>query len=133
MSFITADQLLVHAIGDYVLQSDWMATSKTNKWSAAVAHVLVYGLPWLLLTRSPAALAFIVGTHFVIDHWRLARYVGWAKGFLAPPSGWPRPWKECSSTGYPADRPPFMTVWLMIIVDQIMHVTLNGIALKYLG
>lgn len=131
--FITADQLLVHAVGDFALQSDWMATSKTSKWSAAITHVVVYGLPWLFLTRSPAALGIIVGTHFVIDRWRIARHVGWAKNFLAPRSAWPPPWKECSGTGYPPEKPAFMAVWLMILVDQIMHVICNGLALKYFG
>lgn len=132
MPFITADQLLVHAVGDYLLQSDWMAVTKTSKWSAALTHVGVYGLPFLFLTQSIPALALIVLSHLVIDHWRLARHVGWAKNFLAPRSGWPKSWEECKGTGYSPDKPPWMSVWLMIIVDQIMHVTLNGLALKYL-
>jgi len=130
---VTADQLVVHAVGDYVLQSDWQATSKTNRWSAAITHVFFYGLPWLFLTTSWKALAVIVGTHLVIDHWRLARHVGWVKNFLAPPSAWPKPWAECSGTGYDKDKPLWMAVWLMIIVDQVMHVLCNALALKYLG
>lgn len=133
MPLLTADQLLAHAVGDYLLQSDWMATSKTSKWAAAIVHVGVYGLPFLLLTRSWPALAVIVLSHLVIDHWRLARHVSWAKNFLAPPSAWPKPWAQCKATGYDDSKPPFMAVWLMIIVDQILHVTLNGLALKYLG
>lgn len=133
MPLVTADQLFVHAIGDYALQSDWMATTKTNRWSAALAHVVVYGLPWLFLTRSPVALAIIVGTHLVIDHWRLARHLGWVKNFLAPPSAWPKPWAQCLATGYDPEKPPWMSVWLMIIVDQIMHVGCNALALRYFG
>lgn len=130
---ITADQLVIHAVGDYILQSDYMATAKTNKWSAAITHVLVYGIPWLVLTQSPAALAVICGTHLVIDHWRLARYVSWAKNFLAPRSAWPKPWAECKATGYDPEKPPYMSVWLMIIADQVMHVICNGLAIYYLG
>jgi hypothetical protein len=131
--FVTADQLFAHLVGDYVLQSDWMATAKTNKWSAAIVHVLVYGLPWLFLTRSPAALAIIVGTHFIIDRWRLARHVGWFKNHLAPKSAWPPPFEDCAVTGYPADKPPFMAVWLMILVDQVMHIGCNALAMRYFG
>lgn len=130
---ITADQLVIHAVGDFILQSDWQATTKTSKWLAAVSHVLVYGLPFLLLTRSLSALAVIAGTHLVIDHWRLARHVSWAKNFLAPRSGWPRPWAECQATGYGPDKPAWMAVWLMIVTDQVLHVIINGLALKYLG
>lgn len=126
---ITADQLLCHAIGDYILQSDWMATEKTKRSIAALVHVVTYGLPFLFLRPSIAAMAVIVGTHFVIDRWRLARYVVWAKNFIGP--GNP-PWEECKGTGYPPDRPLFLAVWLLIIADNIMHVVINGLALRYL-
>ncbi len=103
-------------------------------------HAVLYVLPFLFLTRSWPALGVIAISHFVIDHWRLARHVGWAKNFLGPrylsykgATVRNLPWKECSSTGYPADKPPFMAVWLMIIVDQIMHLLVNGLVLKYLG
>jgi hypothetical protein len=148
---ITADQLVIHAIGDYILQSDWVATTKTKKSVAALAHVVMYSLPFLLLTQAPAALAFIAGTHFVIDRWRLARFVCWAKNWIAVPSmkactcNGPDekcsecdkpvinlPWSRCTATGYPPDRSAWLTVWLLIITDNIMHVVLNGIALRYL-
>jgi hypothetical protein len=126
---ITADQLLCHAAGDYVLQSDWMANEKTKRSAAALAHVLTYSLPFLLLRPSPIALAVIVGTHFVFDRWRLARFVVWAKNFLGP--GNP-PWSECSATGYPSARPAWLSVWLLIIADNVMHVAINGAALRWL-
>ena len=40
--FIVADQIVLHAIGDYVLQSDWMATEKTKRSIPALAHAVVY-------------------------------------------------------------------------------------------
>jgi hypothetical protein len=82
--FITADQILCHLVGDYCLQSDWQALVKTQSSKPAFWHALTYTLCFLFLTRSPLALAFIFVTHFVIDRWRLARYVCWAKNFLAP-------------------------------------------------
>lgn len=144
---ITADQLVLHGVGDYILQSDWMATTKTQKSIAAAAHVVAYTLPFALLTHSWHALLFIMGTHFVIDRWRLARYVVWIKNYLAP---WPicpgcgphcdghlvaptPPWSEVKDTfGYPKDRPVWLAMWLMIIADNLMHVICNGIALTYL-
>ncbi len=59
-----------------------MATEKTKKSIAALAHVLTYGLPFLFLRPSVQAMVFIVVSHFVIDRWRLARYVVWAKKTL---------------------------------------------------
>jgi hypothetical protein len=126
---ITADQLLCHAIGDYVLQSDWMASEKTKRSVAALAHVLTYALPFLWLRPSLPALAVIVGTHFVIDRWRLARYVVWAKNAIG---GSYAPWAECDATGYHKDRPAWMAVWLMIAADNCLHVLINGLALAYL-
>jgi hypothetical protein len=127
---ITADQLVAHAVGDYVLQSDWMAREKVRRSWAALCHIATYGLPFLLLRPTLLAYVVIVGSHFVIDHWRLARYVCWAKNFLAP-VGANRPWSECRATGYPDERPAWMTVWLMIVADNVMHVLINGAALRW--
>ena len=126
---ITADQLVCHAVGDYILQSDWMANEKTKRSLAALIHVVTYALPFLFLRPSALALAVIVSTHFVIDRWRLARFVCWAKNRPWPGTG---PWAECAATGYPAERPPWLSTWLLIIADNIMHVVINGLALAYL-
>lgn len=138
---ITADQLLCHAIGDYVLQSDWMATEKTKRTFAAVCHAFTYVLPFLFLHPSFTALYIMVTTHLIIDRWRLARFVVWFKNVaFCPPSaehkrgiaGAELAWLNCRTTGSPLERPPFLSVWLLIIADNIMHVLINGLALKYL-
>lgn len=127
----SAGQLVAHLFGDYLLQSHWMATQKTSKKTAAACHVIAYSLPFLMLGASWSALLVIVGTHFVIDHWRLACYVVWLKNFIAPRSAW-RPWSECSGTGYPPDTPPWLAVWLLIIADNVIHLVINALALRYL-
>ncbi len=75
-------------VGDYCLQSDWMAQAKTGRGKEALyavtTHALVYTACFLVLTFDWRALAVIGGTHWLIDHFRLARYVSWAKNFLAP-------------------------------------------------
>jgi hypothetical protein len=126
---VTADQLLIHALGDYILQTNWMANEKTKRSTAAIAHVVTYTIPFLALTQSWKALAVILVTHFAIDRWRLARFVVFSKNWIG---GERRPWSECSGTGYHSSLPPFMAVWLMIIADNVMHVTINGLALRYL-
>lgn len=129
---ITADQILIHAIGDYILQSDWMANEKTKHWLPAACHALVYSIGFLFLKPSIAAWLAILGTHYLIDRYRLARYVVWAKNFLAP-RGCNPPWSECVySFGYPPERPVWMAMWLLVIADNILHVVINGLALKYL-
>lgn len=125
---VTADQLVAHAIGDYLLQSHWMASKKTGEWAPAIAHGLVYAVPFLVLTRSPRALLTIIVTHILIDHFRLARHVCWAKNWLAPERN--RAWSECQATGYPPETPPWLSVWLMIIADNTLHVLINALALK---
>ncbi len=53
---ITADQILAHLVGDYLLQSDWMAQRKRTSSSAAFVHAAVYAacfLPILGWNPSP--------------------------------------------------------------------------------
>lgn len=120
------DQMLAHAVGDYILQSDWMANEKTKSNVAAAAHAATYSLPFLLFRPSAKALAVIAGTHFLIDRFRLARHVNWAKNWIAP-AGQDH---EHTPTGYPADRPAWLSTWLLIITDNILHIAINGAALR---
>ena len=140
---ITADQLLCHILGDYVFQSHWMATNKTKSSVAALCHVLTYAVPFLFLKPSVAAMVIIIGSHFVIDRWRLARLVVWSKNWLCPfwdnyepskPIGerykWNTPYP--TPTGFTPNTPAWLATWLLIIVDNVLHVLINGLALKYL-
>lgn len=120
----TADQFVAHAVGDYILQSHWMATQKTKNSVAAAIHAVTYTLPFLLITQVPAALAVICGTHFLIDRFRLARFVVWAKN---------GPWHPLTATGYQDDVPAWLSVWLLIAADNILHVAVNGMAILYFG
>jgi hypothetical protein len=70
-------------------------------------------------------------THAVIDHYRLARHVVWAKNLLAPKS-YRRSWSECAATGYPADTPVWLAVWLMIIADNTLHLVINAASVRWL-
>ena len=124
----TADQLVAHAVGDYLLQSEWMAREKTRRSLAAFVHCVFYLVPFLFITLDPAALAVIGGTHFVIDRWHLARYVAWAKNWPWPGG---RPWSECKATGYYPDTPKWVAGWLVVIIDNLMHITINALAIAY--
>lgn len=128
---ITADQLMVHLIGDYILQSDWMAINKVKRTWPALVHVWFYSIGFIVFKPSIVAWLVIFVTHFFIDRFRLARYVVWVKNLIGPKElGYS--WIECSKTGYPMNRPDWLTVWLLIIADNIMHICINSFALKYL-
>lgn len=123
--------ILAHMVGDYLIQSHWMASEKTKRWWPAVVHAATYGLPFLLITRSPLALLVIVGTHAIIDRYRLARHLVWLKNLVGS-ARYRRPWSECKATGYAPDVPPWLAVWLMIIADNVVHVLINSAALTWL-
>jgi hypothetical protein len=130
-------QLLLHLWGDYILQSDWMAKGKGLWWFPCLLHVTLYSLPFLLLRPSWRALAVIFATHYLIDRFRLARFLTFAKNWMpkktefwkAGPVCW---YHTVTPTGYPEGTPDWLAVWLLIIADNILHVTINFLALNYL-
>lgn len=120
--------LLAHVAGDYLVQTDWMATEKTERWLPALVHAVTYTACYLVVTRSVWALLVIGGTHAVIDRYRLARYVCWFKNQFAPASHRP----PLTATGYREDAPPWLAFWLMIAVDNLIHVLINTGAVMWL-
>ena len=122
-------QLILHLFGDYVTQSDWMANNKTKSTWAAFCHAWVYSFPFLFIASQKAWVVIIV-THLLIDRFRLARYVVFAKNFL----GYPFPvWQDCKVTGYPSDRPAWLAVWLLIAADNTLHLIINYFAIRIFG
>lgn len=129
-----AEGLIAHLVGDYVLQSHWMATEKVKRWLPALAHGLAYTLPFLLITRSPWALLIIGGTHAALDRYRVAKYVNWAKNnLLAPKPYRVRLSEAVANGGFPAAVPTGLATTLLIIADNTMHIAINSGALMWLG
>lgn len=125
-------QLILHLFGDYVTQSDWMANNKTKSFDAAFAHALIYSLPFWFI-GSASAWVVIFTTHFLIDRYRLARFVVFAKNFLGDGDrSKPHKWSECSKTGYPPQKPDWLAVWLLIACDNTLHLAINYAAIRYL-
>lgn len=62
--------MFAHWVGDFVLQSGWMALNKGRCWKALLAHVCVYavvlGAFAAFLTASWTGLACFVGANFVL-------------------------------------------------------------------
>ena len=135
-------QLLAHLIGDYVLQNHWMGQNKTKAWLPAIVHVAFYSLPFLLLADNWRQMAVISGTHLLIDRFRLARYWNEWWGIGNPGILWTAwdvdafPWEY--NWGLVRERvdegraPDWLAVWLLIIVDNTMHLTINWASLTYL-
>lgn len=118
---ITGTQILCHLIGDYLLQSNWMALNKVKSWLPAIIHGFAYPVPFLLLGPSIEALFVIITTHIIIDRFRLAKYWIWLNNR-----------GDLNNGGYPKETPVWLSMWLMIIVDNTFHMLINGLALKYL-
>lgn len=128
-------QLILHLIGDYITQSDWMAQNKTKSTWAAFWHATIYSIPFAFIASWPAWFV-IWSTHLLIDRFRLARYVVWLKNAtLGPPSAFldnRYGWENCKGTGYPSDAPPWLSVWLMIAADNTIHLAINAAAIALL-
>ena len=96
------EQLIAHLFGDYILQGDWMAQNKTKHNFPAAVHAFIYSLCFvpLIFQVQHMKLCWLVifGTHFLIDRFRLARYVVWAKNWMGPRMWWTllygKDWKD---------------------------------------
>jgi hypothetical protein len=115
------DQLICHLVGDYVLQTDWMAKKKTSSLFAALVHSFFYALPFVFITGLSWALFVIFSTHIVIDHFRLA-------GMIMRLKQWS--WKHSDSS---ITTPPDLSLMLLIVIDNTIHLTINYFSIKYLG
>lgn len=146
------EQLLVHILGDFILQSDYLALNKSKRTIPCLIHVIIYTSCFLLLTTSWKALAVIGVTHFLIDrfHTPLKRFIWW-RNHLNPKFQYPN-YKWCDTTGYYDDSPYnsgikehssipssdtsprlfFITAWLYIVHDNFLHLAINYLALTYL-
>lgn len=123
------EQLLIHLFSDYWLQNDWMASNKKKHFWIALVHSIVYTIPFILLTHSLLALSVICITHAIIDHTNIVMKLNqlknwdfygcfiWGDKFI--------------KDGY-SDRPHFIRIWLIIIQDNILHLIINYLSIKYL-
>jgi|SRR6478609_8390071 len=116
-------RLIAHLIGDYIIQSDYLAQAKTHRTGygvkAATAHALLYTACFLPLTRNPLRLAIIGVTHGLLDHYRPLPKLIHAKDKALSPRGWP------------ATRPSELPFWLHIVVDNTTHLLVNEVALDW--
>lgn len=122
-------ELLAHLMGDYVFQNNWEANKKTSSWLPAISHAAKYTACFVPVTRNWKALAIIGGTHLVIDHFRLAIPLMWAKNQVGVPSEERYEYSRANA-GYREDTPVWLSTWLMIIADNSLHMTINHVAIE---
>lgn len=107
------DWLLIgHLIGDFLLQTSWMAKYKATKWLPLLTHVLVYTIVvasfgWISGGLSLWGIAIIFIGHILLDR----------KTFVAF-------WVRHVQTAKGPEQ-----VWLSIVADQIFHVILLAVAI----
>lgn len=56
-----------HLIGDYVLSSDYIQSTKGENWYHLFIHSALYCLPFLFIYGINASLLMLFITHFLID------------------------------------------------------------------
>lgn len=131
-------QLILHGIGDYFIQTDFQALNKKKKgWLGfwcCLKHCVFYSLPFLFIGSWLAVLVIFV-THFIIDRTNLVSYLlaiknnviyAGHKEFLNSKK------YNIENFGFSMERPVFITVWLNIITDNLLHIICNYLALTYL-
>lgn len=107
--------LLTHLCADYLLQTEWQAVNKSKNWGALLAHVGIYHAVMLGVlvwrfgfdARVFGVVAFLAVTHAILDRgWFLARLMRAVRLIVT--------------------RQPER--WLVMVVDQVIHVLLLGAA-----
>lgn len=143
---------LLHLIGDYLLQNDWMAQNKTKHWLPCAVHCILYTIPFIIVLGNGYHILIIFGTHYFIDRYRLAVYwIQLVNSTIITPFdkvvpfesanefkksknvysflGWYFVFPTSENFGYSLDKPKWMSVWLMIIIDNVFHLTINTLAI----
>lgn len=111
------DLLLIgHLIGDFLLQTSWMANNKATKWLPLLTHVTVYTtvialFGWLAGGLSLFALAVVFAGHIILDRRTFVAF--WVRRIQMV---------DGSAAG-----------WLGIMADQIFHIILLALAIYITG
>ena len=140
-------QFLIHIFADFFFgQASYQAIHKSKSTLIALFHAFLYTICFLILTFSWKVLLVIGITHFFIDRYSIPKYLLFAREWILNPKSWRATWANSNHTGFfdhigdawgeankEKMRPPFLTWWLNIVVDNWMHLTINYLALRYLG
>lgn len=120
---MTTFELLIvsHLVGDWLLQTEWMAREKGHNWRALLSHVAVYH----------AVMLGVLGYRFGFDDPRVYAVVA---GLALTHAFMDRQWPVLAlmrRLRISVEQPPER--WLLVAVDQTLHVVLLAIAVVLLG
>ncbi len=74
MELLIYKAIICHLIGDYVLQSEFLAKTKGDNYYHLWIHCMLYTVPFMIVFGfDPMIFCIILLTHFVIDIFK-ARY-----------------------------------------------------------
>lgn len=119
---MTTFELLIcaHLVGDWLLQTEWMAVEKRQNWRALVSHVAVYHVVIIAVlgyrfgfgdARIYAVVAVLALTHAFLDRqWPVVRIMRVLR--------------------ISVQRPP--EKWLEIAIDQTLHILFLAAAVVFL-
>ena len=65
--------IFCHLIGDYILQSDYIARTKGDNWYHLLVHCVLYCVPFYVVFGLTCQLPIVFATHVLIDALK-ARY-----------------------------------------------------------
>jgi hypothetical protein len=130
-------QLLLHLFGDFIVQNDYVALNKKKNtlkgWIYCTFHCVTYSLPFLLIA-SWKAVIMIGLTHFIIDKTNIVAYfLAWRNNVHNPSELKSKYGNyDISNFGFQLQRPFAITIWLLILTDNTIHLILNYLFIKYL-
>lgn len=129
-------QLLAHLIGDYVLQSHFLALNKKkssnpNSSYYCTIHALLYCIPFLLFGYGILSVILIGIAHYFVDHSDdlIPTLIKTKNEMLDIEDKY----DYTDETGFPADTPAYLSTWLNIIMDNTVHLTINYLIIAVFG
>jgi len=95
--------VLAHLIGDYLIQTDWMALNKKKSSFVCFVHVITYLIPFLFCGFTWWQLLLIGTEHFIQDRTNIVLWFMKVKG------------SKLFATGP-------MAPWSIVVTDNILHI-----------
>ena len=144
--------LLAHFLGDFVLQSNWMAINKSHRWDALQLHVSVYTLTLALIVAAALPLSAYSHTtlklfgwfvlvnavaHFVTDAVtsRITSRLWFVKGLRVKNAMWSQPIVQAAGhAAYTVDYDMSKRHWFFVALgaDQLIHYVTLFVTAEYL-
>lgn len=128
MISIPLSLLALHFLGDFILQSDWMALNKSKAWDVLFIHCAVYSACFFAWGPHFMALTFVL--HFAVD-FCTSRLTSKLWFMEIAQIDWPG---ETRRMLYQPKTPnPRHWFFVMIGLDQLIHYTMLILTLRILS